>query len=139
MYWLALGCALLQQVEQLARHQRAGVRLLQRTTLAHDILCRVRALDAVVARRRPPVLHSLHLLVEERILSRPGLCCFREQLERVAGQRCRHGWVDRLERRARHATRRGGERAEELRCWLRASQRSALARDGARYGAQHCD
>jgi hypothetical protein len=38
MYWLALCCTLFQQIEQLPCHQRAGVRLLERTPLADHIL-----------------------------------------------------------------------------------------------------
>lgn len=88
VHWLTSRRPFFQQIEQFPRHQRAGICLLQRAPLAHDVRRGVGPLDALVTRGIPPCLHIANLLFEKRILSGARLVCGRQELECV-GRQCR--------------------------------------------------
>ena len=81
---LPLVCPLIQQIEQFPRHQRAGVCLLQRPALAHDVLGGVWSLDALIPRGVPPRLDIANLLFIEGVFRSTSLVSGREQLVRVS-------------------------------------------------------
>lgn len=81
-----LGLALPDEVEQLGGHHGAGVRDLLGATLGDNVGGAVRALDALVARRRPPSLDLLELSIVQLVLSNAGLLRLGEQLEGVGGR-----------------------------------------------------
>lgn len=97
MYGLPLRSLLLEQIEQLPRHQRAGIGLLHRSSLADDIFGRVWPLDTLISRRGPPVFYLLYLRVEERIFRLAGFGGFGEELVCVCGEGGRHGRIYRRE------------------------------------------
>lgn len=122
---LALGLALLDQVEQLGGHYGAGVRDLLGASLGDDVGSAIRSLDASISRGRPPGFDLFNLSFVQRIFSLACLLRFGEKLKRIGG---RNGMRVRVASRARHdGSRRNGTdscRAANSRSWSDGGQHS---------------
>lgn len=133
---LALGLALLNEVEELLSHDRAGILNLLRAALGGDISSAVGTLDALITRRRPPGLDLLDSSLVQTVLSLANLLRLGEKLEGIGG-------LSRVAAVEGHSSdRRGGQGAggeEEGGTSGLGGDREQLPRSSSGYSAHHLE